>query len=390
MCAGFLLAVGATGAGCGGGGRGDCNPSSCAGCCDSEGVCQAGFLDAACGTGGAACAVCTSPMFCGNGACFSPGGGGGGGGSGDGGSGGDAGTDRDAGTGGDGGTSSDGGTDRDGGTGLDGGSNREAAVCARLKGDRADRSEGTWTGNVSTCTPGDNPQNRANALKIMNLYRFIADLPPVTTDPTRDARAQACALMMHANGQLSHSPPSSWNCYSQDGAQGAASSNISPTPGVAGVDLYMIDPGNATTLGHRRWILSPKIGPVGLGTTSSYSCMWVIGGSGSVQRTYVAWPPEGPFPFAAFTASPLGSSLNDTGWSIQSDSINLNNAQVTVTLDDRTLPVTTTALQQGFGNTHAIRFNPQGWLPQAGQSYRVNVSNVTAPFSYVVDVVACP
>ncbi|HET6584548.1 MAG TPA: CAP domain-containing protein, partial [Nannocystaceae bacterium] len=156
-------------------------------------------------------------------------------------------------------------------------------MCMRWNADRSDLDEGTWSGSVASCTPGDiTASARENALRVTNLYRWLADLPPIETDPARDQLAQACALMMDANDQLSHDPPGSWTCYSDDGADAAGSSNIASTAAVYAVDLYMVDPGNPTTLGHRRWILSNSIGPTGIGSTSDYSCMWTLGGSGDV------------------------------------------------------------------------------------------------------------
>ena len=46
-----------------------CNASSCGGCCDSTGACQVGNSPSACGTGGAACSFCGSPLTCTAGAC---------------------------------------------------------------------------------------------------------------------------------------------------------------------------------------------------------------------------------------------------------------------------------------------------------------------------------
>ena len=37
-----------------------CGPSNCTGCCDGSGVCEAGFLDSACGQNGGACANCSA------------------------------------------------------------------------------------------------------------------------------------------------------------------------------------------------------------------------------------------------------------------------------------------------------------------------------------------
>ena len=257
-------------------------------------------------------------------------------------------------------------------------------MCQRWANDRADTDYGPWCGDVGQCDPGDiAAAGRTNTLRVLNLYRWLADLPEVTTDPTRDAKTQACALMMHANGQLSHSPPQSWACYSADGAQAAGSSNIAGTSGFAAVDLYMRDNGNATTMGHRRWILSNSLGNVGLGSTSSYSCMWVIGGGGNAGKAWMAWPPAGLVPLAA------ASQANSTGWTVQSDSINLSGAQVSITAGGQDRPVSVTQLQGGFGSSYAISMIPQGWQAEGGTTYAVEITGVNPAISYQVEVLAC-
>jgi hypothetical protein len=276
-----------------------------------------------------------------------------------------------------------------GGAGGSGGSGAASAVCNRWNSDRANLAEGAWSGSVASCNAGDVASpGRENALKLVNLYRWLCGLPPVATDPTRDANAQACALMMDANNALSHSPPSSWACYSSQGANAAGNSNIASTPGVEGVDLYIADPGNETTMGHRRWILSNGLGPIGLGSTSSYSCMWVIGGSGSGSNPWTAFPPPGPVPLELFDVS--WASVNTTGWTIQSDSISLGGAQVTITDGGTNLPVSVVNLQGGYGSSSAINIKPQGWSAQAGHTYQVSVTGISQPINYAVDVVACP
>src|SRR4029078_7326739 len=98
--------------------------------------------------------------------------------------------------------------------------------------------------------------------------------PPVVTDPNKDMMDQQCALMQRANNMLSHTPPTTWTCYTQAGADASGSSNISSGQAVSSVDSYMIDPGNPTTIGHRRWILSNSLGPIGIGGTDR---AWRIG-----------------------------------------------------------------------------------------------------------------
>lgn len=289
-------------------------------------------------------------------------------------------------TGAGGGTTGAAGTTGSAGTTGAGGS---GDVCTRWKADRADLSEGTWTGDVTSCTPGDiGATARANALRLVNLYRWLAQLPPVVTDPTHDAQDQACALMMRANNMISHSPPTTWTCYTQDGASAAGSSNVSSGRAVSSVDLYMIDPGNATTIGHRRWILSNSLGPIGIGGTDKASCMWTLNGSGKAGKAWTAWPSPGQIPLQA--VSPKGTTVDSTGWSVQSDSINLANAQVTVTVDGAAQPVTVTQLDPNYGSKYAIRFNPMGWTTQAGKTYSVAIANIPTPISYDVQIVDCP
>jgi hypothetical protein len=242
-------------------------------------------------------------------------------------------------------------------------------------------NEGTWNGSVNGCNAGDmDARGRGNALKLINLYRFLADMPPVTTDAIRNQKSQECALMMDANNSLSHSPPTSWDCYTAGGAEAASKSNICSGRAVRCIDIYMSDygTGNATSIGHRRWLLNNALGPVGIGGTTGGSCHWVIGGSGNAGKQFVAWPPPGPVPREAI-AIPGVPSVDSVGWTVQSDSINLANAQVTVLEDGVDKPVTVTQLLANYGSRYAIRINPQGWTSQAGKSYAVSVTNISTP-----------
>jgi hypothetical protein len=286
--------------------------------------------------------------------------------------------------GGNGGTSGPGGSGAGGGNGGSG----PSTVCERWNADRASLSEGAWSGSVAGCNIGDVAEpGRENALKLVNLYRFLANLPAVTHEASRDAEAQACSLIMTANGMLNHFPPSSWTCWTQQGADGAGSSNIASTAGVTGVDLYMADPGNETTMGHRRWILSNSLGPIGLGSTSSYSCMKVIGGSGSAGAAFTAFPSPGDFPYEALHAS--FAPVDETGWTIQSDTISLDGATVTVDDEGTNMPVQVVQLDGGYGSTYALNLLPQGWTAQAGHTYSVSVTGASQPIDYEVHLVSC-
>ena len=83
------------------------------------------------------------------------------------------------------------------------------------------------------------------------------------------------------------------------------------------------------------------------------------------------------------------TTIDTTGWTIQSDSINLAGAMVTVTAGGMNMPVSVTQLSGGYGSRYALRFNPMGWTTMAGQTYSVSVAGVSMPISYDVQVVSC-
>ena len=263
-------------------------------------------------------------------------------------------------------------------------------TCTRWQADTADLDEGTWSGSVANCEAGDISANgRANALRLFNLVRWLADLPAVETEEQRNLQAQACALMMTAQGKLSHDPPPDWACYSKLGYDGTHTSNISGGPGVSSVLAYMIDDGNLTTFGHRRIILSNELGPIGLGSAGEdgSSCMQNIGGTGDAGKDWMAWPPPGPFPIQAYGNN--FRSLDETGWSVQSKDIDLSNASVTITSGGQPRPVLVEQLTGNYGQARAIRIAPDGWEAEVGASYSVNVTGTSTPIAYEVQIIDC-
>jgi MYXO-CTERM domain-containing protein len=266
-------------------------------------------------------------------------------------------------------------------------------VCRRWVCDRADMSEGVSTGDVTSCDPGDLlPPGRPNALKLVNLYRFLTGMPAVTEDPTFDIDAQDCAIIQAANG-LSHTPTSTDTCYDATGATASNRSSICGGQAVGCIDLYMDDSANATgpNFGHRTWILANSLGPVGFGSvgsggrTMTASCFYQVGGTGKAGVAYVGWPPAGPVPLQAFTATELDKS----GWSLQSDTINLDTATATVMDGTTNEPVTVSTKLGSYGAKYAMGITPNGWTSLAGHSYVVTIGGTTTPISYTVQVVDC-
>src|SRR5690606_30762817 len=111
--------------------------------------------------------------------------------------------------------------------------------------------------------------------------------------------------------------------------------------------------------------------------------------NGNAGKQWTAWPPPGVFPIEAVNPLWWGGGLDETGWSIQSDSLSLGGAQVSVSANGQSLPVTVSNLLGGYGSMSAISIIPSGWTMSAGTSYHVEVTGAGAPISYDVHAVAC-
>ncbi|MFT7620893.1 MAG: hypothetical protein ACI9WU_000052 [Myxococcota bacterium] len=263
------------------------------------------------------------------------------------------------------------------------------AMCQRVLDDRADLSEGQWSGDVQACQPGAMALDwQERALRQTNLYRWLVGQPPLVLDAAANPGLQECALMMHAGGALTHQPDSSWPCYAPAGAAGAGSSNIAGTPAVDAVDLYMVDPGNDTTIGHRRWILSDWISTTAFGSTNKYSCMRVIEGfGGGAGESWIAWPPPGYYPMDLHNVA--YTTIDKTGWTIQVNAINLNGAVAHVTENGIDKPVDSVTLANNFGSAGALKITPAGWKMTVDADYVVTVAGASKPIEYSFRTVDC-
>jgi hypothetical protein len=305
---------------------------------------------------------------------------------------------------------SDAGADADGATVADDeycespiGSTRRDAVCHRWRCDaRFATAPARWTGSASSCDAGGVDDGAVDrALAAINLHRFLADVPPLLAEPTWSKAAQDCALVAHANRRLSHTPTPDWTCWSDLAASASAVSLIANRSAPPAVAALIEDPGNATTLVHRRWLLSEELLFVGFGSTDRYSCIVVDGRSidranGTTSRRtrpasetesvrhWTAWPPPGPVPFDVFASE----RLDEVGWTVQSSLLDLEDAKVLVTVDGEAAPIHLTHLAPHEGSASAVSFAPDGWRTETGHVYRVTVDG-DAPISFSVEPTDC-
>src|ERR1700722_19290631 len=110
-----------------------------------------------------------------------------------------------------------------------------------------------WAGSIASCNAGATAMAfQAATIERINVYRALAGLPGnviAYTGTTNQSGDQHAALMMVANSALSHSPPTTWTCYTAAGASAAGSSNLTlgfgfNYDGPTAIDGYMDDDGD--------------------------------------------------------------------------------------------------------------------------------------------------
>lgn len=160
-----------------------------------------------------------------------------------------------------------------------------------------------WTGATAGCNPGTVSQESHNkVVQRINYFRRLVGLPDnVTLNSDNSAKCQEAALIMKANNQLNHYPPSSWTCWTDAGYEGAGNSNIAlGFHSTAAVAAYIDDFGaNNKPVGHRRWLLYSKGLVMGHGSTDNTNAIWVMQSGGSTPSDlpeFIAYPPKGYVP----------------------------------------------------------------------------------------------
>ncbi len=259
-----------------------------------------------------------------------------------------------------------------------------------------------WTGGYSGCDPGTTSGDSQDAvLRRINYFRAMAGVPAaVVMNDGYSAKAQQAALMMSAQSSLSHFPPPGWACYTAEGAEAAASSNLAwGSAGADAIDGYMEDYGQGNTaVGHRRWLLYPQTRTMGTGDVPgdgqvrAANATWVFDGNYGKTRpdtreAYVAWPPPGYVPYTQVY----------TRWSFSHPDADFGSASVNVSSNGIPVAVRLEALASGVGEPslvwYAIGANPNAPEPPSKPTqdieYSVDIRGVrlggqTVGFAYTV------
>ncbi|MBX3314924.1 MAG: CAP domain-containing protein [Actinobacteria bacterium] len=244
------------------------------------------------------------------------------------------------------------------------------------------------TANTSNCTPGTTTQAyRTAALDKVNAYRALSGVGPTTESATYTAQAQNTALLMAANGQISHNPPSTWACYTADGATGASTSNLGytgtsspPTTTTDGIKQYVVD-GSGYDL-HRRWVLCPGTTQMGFGKAVGFVSPWyfqmdtlkVIPSTsfpaGQSRDGFIAWPNPGVVPVNLATGG-----LLDVFTFMAPNGRSVTDAVVTISSSNG-IPVTADSVTKSNGYCGPGMYYFPSRAPQAGETWTFTVSGL--------------
>ena len=256
-----------------------------------------------------------------------------------------------------------------------------AEVCSMWAAGNRRNATALWTGDRDDrCDLGVlDPIAIDDTVRRINLFRWLSGLGLVTNNPDSHRAMQECAVMQGANPDLSHAPPSSWDCYTTDGANAAGRANLSKgrrNPADT-VNAYMYDLG-VSSLGHRRWLLHGPLGRVGVGFRGLSGCLGVFDRSGTSARPWVAYPNPG------YTPSAIASHR----WSVQGN-LPGSDVQVTRLSDGADLPVIPTTLRSGIASGSTIAIDRDGWNPETGERYRVVITGSRGRIEYTLQPVDC-
>lgn len=235
-----------------------------------------------------------------------------------------------------------------------------------------------WTGDADNCDAGTISKLADEKLiQRLNYVRRLAGVPDqcVLRDEWNN-KCQAAALMMTANGSLSHNPPKTWKCFTDDGFTGASRSNLSL--GASGVDGFMLqlhDEG-INSAGHRRWILNPYRKVFGHGSTNDAMALWALGGVNAdypealtkkYETQFVAWPPEGYVPMNMLTSL----------WTFSLENCNFDKVEVEMKKGNKTIGCEIFEQEFGYGQNTLVWTPAEiGYYDGTEMVFTVNIRHV--------------
>jgi len=257
------------------------------------------------------------------------------------------------------------------------------------------------------------PAYESEVLGVLNFNRYLAGVPDdVVIDPNYALWAQAGAVLLAAS-TYSHTPPKPAdmsNEFYDLAYKGPSQGNIAY--GYNSLDHSILDgwmadedAGNIVMLGHRRWVLNPRMAKTGFGEASSDPTMYVMYAFDSsraataVDYEAIAYPSGKAFPNDFFGGNyPWSITLNPSYY--KTTAVDLSSVTVTLQHEGQTWTFNSSDTNtsgkyfnintDGYGVANCIVFRPTGITSYEG-TYTVTVSGVktssnqATTFSYSVD-----
>ena len=185
-----------------------------------------------------------------------------------------------------------------------------------------------WTGDVDNCEQGTISDTvKSLIIKRLNYFRRLSGVTnPISHISDFDSLAQQAVLMMLANNTLTHYPTSDFSCYTEDGAQGAAKSNLAWSYWGASSTItnFIQDGGTGNEeVGHRMWLTWPRLNEVSIGATDTYSSIYI-------STDFISYPSEIEF-YAYPGEGYIASDLVFERWSFAMNDVDFSKAEVVVT-----------------------------------------------------------
>ena len=262
---------------------------------------------------------------------------------------------------------------------------------------------------IESCSSGvPSDSEKQKVLNRLNYIRSIHGLPQVVYDTEGDEITAECSLIIAANNiegsplQLSHEPPKSWDCWSQQAYDGCHSSNIhvgwaqntdlSSVDSAEIVDGFMVDK-DVDSVGHRRWFLDPWLGHISFGRAdyTDGNGIFVLGSAVKVihddrpdvsdlEIDFIAYPFESypkklyPGSFTRMSFTVLKDKINKFG---NASSMNLASATIAIIDSTNNKTIAVSGLQydtDGIGVPNNISWLAEGI--EYNKKYNVTVSNI--------------
>ncbi|MFC2131808.1 CAP domain-containing protein [Bacteroidota bacterium] len=250
---------------------------------------------------------------------------------------------------------------------------------------------------VSDCYEGTLANaEKMKALDRLNYFRRLHGIDEVSYNPDMDDDVQKSALIAVANETLNHFPPTSDKCYSTDGDTACQRSNLHLSwysglqqvwSSAASIDGW-IHERYSSSIGHRRWFLSPFLKTVSFGRVDQIKS----DGKYLVGTTMYVWDTDGPtqsdvefvscpfhdYPSSAFQPDLILSFSVLANKSSTWANSNVNYTEATIQVTDESQNTYTVHSKSfdniGYGMPNNIEWQTQGL--DYNTKYTVNISNV--------------